>query len=57
MILKVEDIQKYDKIVRTKYPTAVMRKVNSICLTWSEGYVTVATLKLVKEKFVLKFEE
>ena len=57
MNLKVEDIQKYDKLVREKYPTAQMKKVADDFLTWTSDYVIVAKVRTVKGKVIFKFEE
>ena len=57
MNLTVEQIQKYDKIVREKFQTAVMKKISPISLTWTDSYRIVASIRVVKGKVVFKFEE
>lgn len=56
MNLKAEDIQKYDKIVREKYPMVRMIKRGNHLTFW-DGYHIVATLEIIAEKLVFKFEK
>ena len=56
MNLTVEIVQKYDKIVREKYPVAQMRKISPSELTWVDSYVTIATLKVLKDKALFKWQ-
>lgn len=56
MNLTVEIIQKYDKIVREKYPVAQMRKILPSELTWVNEYATVAILKALNGKVLFKWQ-
>ncbi len=56
MNLTVEIVQKYDKIVREKYPVAQMRKISSSELTWANEGVIVATLKTLDGKELFKWQ-
>ena len=56
MNLKIEDIEKHDIIVRKKYPTAKMQKVGRNSLIWLSEYGMVASLKVIMNNVVFKFE-
>ena len=56
MNLTVELVQKYDKIVREKYPVAQMRKISPSSLTWTDEGVIVATLKTLENKELFKWQ-
>ena len=56
MNLTVENIQKYDKIVREKYPVAQMRKISPFELTWANEGVIIAILKVLDDKALFKWQ-
>jgi uncharacterized protein YuzE len=57
MELKIDDIEKYDIIVRKKYPTVEMRRVENNKLIWVGECGRVATMEIVNNKINFYMEK